>query len=84
MEVPQENSLCSYLKQAKMSFLFSFFCKIREQEGGTGSACRVDISGRGGEGRWGKGIFFYRVNMVQKLYTKWRKVSPEMGRDKGK
>jgi hypothetical protein len=24
------------------------------------------------------------VNMVQKLYTKWRKVSPEMGRDKGK
>jgi hypothetical protein len=24
MEVPQENSLCSYLKQAKLSFFFSF------------------------------------------------------------
>jgi hypothetical protein len=33
IEVPQGNSLCSYLKQAKMSFLFSPFCKIGEQEG---------------------------------------------------
>jgi hypothetical protein len=24
MEISQENSLCSYLKQTKMSFLFSF------------------------------------------------------------
>jgi hypothetical protein len=27
MEVPQGNSLCSYLKQAKMSFLLSFFAE---------------------------------------------------------
>jgi hypothetical protein len=30
MEVPQRNALCSYLKQAKIMFLFPFFCKIRE------------------------------------------------------
>jgi hypothetical protein len=47
MEVPHGNSLCSYLKQAKMSFLFLFFCKIGEQEGETGSAREgVDTSGR--------------------------------------
>jgi hypothetical protein len=40
MEVSQGNSLCSYLKQTKMSFFF--FYKIRELEGSTGSA--------GGEG----------------------------------
>jgi hypothetical protein len=34
--MPQGNSLCSYLKQEKMSF--SFFYKIREQEGGTDPA----------------------------------------------
>jgi hypothetical protein len=45
METTQENSLCSYLylKLAKMScfpfYLLCFFLyKIREQEGGTGSA----------------------------------------------
>jgi hypothetical protein len=38
MEVPQGNSLCSYLKQAKMSFFFPFFCKIGEQEGRMGPA----------------------------------------------
>jgi hypothetical protein len=38
MEVPQGNSLCSYLKLAKMSFIFPFFCKIGEQEGGIGPA----------------------------------------------
>jgi hypothetical protein len=38
MEVPQGNSLCMYFKKAKLSFLFSFFCKIREQEGETGPA----------------------------------------------
>jgi hypothetical protein len=36
MEMPQGNSLCSYLKQAKISFLFSIFCKIGEQEGEKG------------------------------------------------
>jgi hypothetical protein len=35
MEMSQGNSLCSYLKQTKMSF-FSFFYKIGEQEGWTG------------------------------------------------
>jgi hypothetical protein len=43
-EIPQKNSLCSYLylKQAKMSlfsfYLFSLFYKIGEQEGGIGPA----------------------------------------------
>jgi hypothetical protein len=38
MEVLQGNSLCSYLKQAIMSFIFPLFCKIGEQEGGTDPA----------------------------------------------
>jgi hypothetical protein len=40
MEVLQGNSLCSYLKQAKMSFFSSFFFlyKIGEQEIRTGPA----------------------------------------------
>jgi hypothetical protein len=32
-EMSQGNSLCSYLKQAKMSFFSVFFYKIREQNG---------------------------------------------------
>jgi hypothetical protein len=36
MEVPQGISLCSYLKQPKMSFFFSFLYKIGGQEGITG------------------------------------------------
>jgi hypothetical protein len=44
MEMAQEDSLCSYLKQAKMSFCFSFFFyKIREQEGRTGCAWDVCV-----------------------------------------
>jgi hypothetical protein len=31
MDVPHGNSLCSYLKQAKRSFFFLSFTKIREQ-----------------------------------------------------
>jgi hypothetical protein len=50
MKVSQGNSLCSYLKQAKMSF-FSFQ-KIREQEGGSGPAFGIGTSGRGR--RWVK------------------------------
>jgi hypothetical protein len=47
MEVPQENSLCSYCKQTKMSF---FFYKIREQKDGTGLVWgRVGTSGKGEE-----------------------------------
>jgi hypothetical protein len=53
MEVSQGNSLCSYLKQAKMSFLFPFLYKLGEQEGKTSPAWgEVDTSGRGM--RWGK------------------------------
>jgi hypothetical protein len=47
MEIPQGNSLCSYLylKQTKISwFFFLSFFKIREQEGRTGP-------GHGGGGR---------------------------------
>jgi hypothetical protein len=36
MERSQGNSLCSYPKQAKMSYFF--FCKIEEQEGRPGPA----------------------------------------------
>jgi hypothetical protein len=54
MEVLQGNSLCSYLKQAKMSF--AFFCKTGEQEGKTGPAWQ-------GKGEVGKG--HGRVNIVQ-------------------
>jgi hypothetical protein len=36
MEVLQGKCLRSDLKQAKTSFLFPFFCKIREQEGRAG------------------------------------------------
>jgi hypothetical protein len=57
MEVPQENSLCSYLKEAKLSFLF--FYKIREQENTTDPAwgfgtvggrmmCRKELEGEYG------------------------------------
>jgi hypothetical protein len=53
MEVPQGNSLCSYLKQAKMSSLFTFFCKIGELEAGTDLAwewgSELDTSGGGEE-----------------------------------
>jgi hypothetical protein len=47
MEIPQGNALCSYLKQAKMSFYFSFFCKIGEEEGGTGTSWVVGKRGMG-------------------------------------
>jgi hypothetical protein len=47
MEVPQGNSLYSYLKQVKMSFIFPFFCKIGNQEGRTSPAWgkRIPIGG---------------------------------------
>jgi hypothetical protein len=49
MEMPQENSLCSYLKQAKMSLFSCFFkYKIGEQEGETGPAwVELVLVGRG-------------------------------------
>jgi hypothetical protein len=52
MEVPQGNSLCSYLQQAKMSFFFLLFIlyKIGEQEGGKVPPGGVVLVG-GGEGR---------------------------------
>jgi hypothetical protein len=68
METTQGNSLCSYvyLKLAKTS-CFSFylllflFYKIREQEGGTGSALGWEGAGGGERGR--------RMNMVQIMCT---------------
>jgi hypothetical protein len=55
MEVSQGNSLCSYLKQAKISVLF-FFYKIVEQKGRTGPALgRGVLLPVGGLKRWGKG-----------------------------
>jgi hypothetical protein len=74
MEVPQGNSLCSYLKEVKMSFLFPFFCKIREQEGGTGLVSGGVVDTRGKGEKVGKGC--KRVNLLQILCThecKWKK-----------
>jgi hypothetical protein len=54
MEVPQGNSLCSYLQQAKISF-FSSFHKITEQEwwgGGVRAGGLIPV----GVGRMGVGI----------------------------
>jgi hypothetical protein len=46
MEVLQRNSLCSYLKKAKMSFfLLLFLYKIKKQEDKTGPAEGVGTSG---------------------------------------
>jgi hypothetical protein len=36
----------NYLEQAKMSFIFSTFCKIEEQEGEQVLLGRVDTNGR--------------------------------------
>jgi hypothetical protein len=48
MEMSQGNSLCSYLKQAKMCFLFLsfFFYKIREQVLPRDGGVVVGTSGR--------------------------------------
>jgi hypothetical protein len=56
MEMPQRNSVCSYLKQTKKKsfFLFSSYKKIREHEGGTDPNWYeglVPVGGRGGEER---------------------------------
>jgi hypothetical protein len=66
MEVQQRNSLCSYLKQAKMSFLFPFFCKTGEQEGCKSPAV---VGGAGGCWYQWEGERCRRVNMVQILCT---------------
>jgi hypothetical protein len=51
MEMSQRNSLCSYLKQTKISFFF--FYKTGEQEGGTDPISGICSSEEGS--RWGKG-----------------------------
>jgi hypothetical protein len=38
MELPQGNSLCSYLRHQKYEFFLPFLYKIREQGGRTGPA----------------------------------------------
>jgi hypothetical protein len=71
MEMPQGNSLCSYvyLKQARIScfsfyFLSFFFYKIGQQESRTGPAQGVGLAlvGRSREKD-------RRMNMVQKMCT---------------
>jgi hypothetical protein len=64
--MPQGDSLCSYLEEAKMSF-FSFFCKFGEQEGRTDPAYVVAVDNSGREETVGKGC--KRVNMVQIICT---------------
>jgi hypothetical protein len=45
MEISQGNPLCSYFKQTKMSFFFTY--KIEEQESRTNPAWGVGTSGQG-------------------------------------
>jgi hypothetical protein len=69
MEVPQRNSLCSYLKQAKLSF-FSF-TKSENRRAEQVLPGEVGTSGRGEEA--GKGC--KKVNMMHILCThvcKWK------------
>jgi hypothetical protein len=56
MEVPEENSLCSYLKQKCHFFLLLFLYKIRGQESGTGPA-GGGAGVEGGERVW-KGEYY--------------------------
>jgi hypothetical protein len=72
--MPQGNSLCSYLKQAKMSlFSFSFFLIQNQRTEEQNRSCLgAGIGGKGEE--VGKG--YRRVNMVQILCVhvcKWKK-----------
>jgi hypothetical protein len=53
MEMKKENSLSSYLKQAKVPFFF--FYRIRKQESGTGPALWRLVPVERGK-RWEKGI----------------------------
>jgi hypothetical protein len=50
MEVYQENSLCSYLKQLKLSFFLNLQNQRREQEGAWEGWYQWE-----GRKRWGKG-----------------------------
>jgi hypothetical protein len=76
MEVLQGNSVCSYLKQAKMPFLFPFFCKIKKR--GWNRSCRGrSVDTREKREEMGKGC--KRANMVQILHThvcKWTEKIP--------
>jgi hypothetical protein len=52
MEVPKKTLYVTPLNQQKCPFLFPFFCKIGDQEGGTGPAWwkeGIDASGMGEE-----------------------------------
>jgi hypothetical protein len=69
MEMSQRNSLCSYLKQTKMSF---FLNKIREKKGETGPVQGEGILYQSRE-KLGNGCG--RVNIVEILCTyvcKWK------------
>jgi hypothetical protein len=70
--VPQGNSLCKYLKQAKLSFFFLSLAKSKNRREEQILPGGIDTSRRGKD--MGKGC--KRVNMVQILCThewEWRK-----------
>jgi hypothetical protein len=87
MEVPQGDSLCSYLKQAKIWFLlFLSFAKSENRGAKQALPGGVYTGGRGEVGEEGK-----RVNVVQILCThdvNGKKIPIEtvswMGREEGK
>jgi hypothetical protein len=55
MEVPQGNSLCSYFKQAKLSFLFFLFvAKLENRRAEQACLGVLDLLSWGS--KWGKGI----------------------------
>jgi hypothetical protein len=51
MKMLQENSLCSYLKQIKMSFFFFY-----KMGGGQNRSCLRGLVKVGGGKRWEKGV----------------------------
>jgi hypothetical protein len=57
MGLPQGNSLCSYLKQAKMPFFsFSFFLIQNQRKERQKRSCRDgEVGASGRRRRWGKG-----------------------------
>jgi hypothetical protein len=61
MEMSQGNSLCSYLKQTKMSFF-----KSREQEGESGPVWGLAPVGEGGHREKGEGGEYGRILCTHK------------------
>jgi hypothetical protein len=53
MDVAQRNSLCSYLKQAKISFVSLL---QNQRTGGQNRSCLVELVTEGGMKTWKKGV----------------------------